>query len=261
MRASLRLIAAYFHANLQAALEYRTSFFGEVFAMLVNDVMWLVFWVAFFERFPAVAGWGRPEIVTLWAVVAAAVGVATTVFGNMMRLAGMIDRGELDFFLTLPRPVLLHVLIGRMSLSAWGDVIFGAAAFGLLAHPSAVDWALFALLTVSSAGILVGFGVITSSVAFWLHNAEGAAQQGINILIGLSTYPTVIFRGTAKLVLFTAVPAGFIAYVPAEILRAHRWSWLAGHLAVSVFFVALGALIFSRGLRRHESGNLFVARI
>ncbi len=43
------LLIAYVKANLQAALEYRASFVSQVFAMLLNDVMWLVFWLAYFD--------------------------------------------------------------------------------------------------------------------------------------------------------------------------------------------------------------------
>src|SRR5215210_3087871 len=100
----LRFVGHYLTANLQGALEYRVSFMSQVFAMLINDMIWLIFWLAYFGSFPLVAGWGRSEIVTLWAVVAAAFGVATTICGATFRLAGMIARGELDFYLALPKP-------------------------------------------------------------------------------------------------------------------------------------------------------------
>ena len=96
-----RFLAAYARANLQGALEYRASFISQVVAMTLNDAMWLVFWLAYFDKFRVVEGWGRAEIVTLWAVVAASFGLATTFCGNLFRLAGMIVRGELDIYLAL----------------------------------------------------------------------------------------------------------------------------------------------------------------
>jgi ABC-2 type transport system permease protein len=257
---SVRLAAGYFHANLQAALEYRASFFAEVSSMLINDGMWLVFWVAYFDRFPAVSGWGRAEIVTLWAVVATGFGVATMIFGNSLKLAGMIHRGEIDFFLTLPRPVLLHALVSRMSLSAWGDIAFGAVAFGFFTDPGPLEWGLFVLFSLSNAAIITGFSVAVSSPAFWLGEAEGVAQQAVNVLIMFSTYPTSIFRGAVKTMLFTVVPAGFVAFVPVEVIRLKTWTWLFYHLGVAAAFVAFGAIVFHRGLRRYESGNLFTTR-
>lgn len=96
-RAFARFVGSYLSANVQGALEYRASFAGQIFAMLINDVMWLVFWLAYFGKFRLVAGWGRDEIVMLWAICAAAFGLATTLCGNLLNLAAMVARGDLDF--------------------------------------------------------------------------------------------------------------------------------------------------------------------
>ena len=50
-RAIGRLLTGYAHANAQGALENRASLAGQALAMLVNDVMWVVFWASYFERF------------------------------------------------------------------------------------------------------------------------------------------------------------------------------------------------------------------
>ena len=226
-----RFVVGYINANIQGALEYRASFAGQIFAMLINDLMWLVFWLAYFGKFQLVAGWGRDEIVMLWAVCAAAFGIATTLCGNMMRLAGFITRGELDFYLALPKPVLPHMLISRMSLTAPGDVLFGVLVFGFLIQPSAGQWATFAVCSLTGASIFVAFTVATQSLAFWLGSAEGLSQQLVNALLSFSTYPTVIFRGAVKAALFTVLPAGFIAYVPVQLLIDFRLPLLGGLLA------------------------------
>jgi ABC-2 type transport system permease protein len=183
------------------------------------------------------------------------------VFGGAQQLAGMIERGELDFFLGSPRPVLLLVLVSRMNLSGWGDILFGWGAFLALASPSVGDCMLFALVSVSSTGLLVGFAVLAGSLAFWIDDAEGTSQLIVNMLVSLGTHPTPIFRGAVKLALFSVVPAAFIGFVPVELLRTHQLSWLLWHLGVSATFVALGGWVFARGLRRHASGSLFTARL
>lgn len=256
----LRFVGRYFSANLQGALEYRVSFVSQVFAMLINDLIWLIFWLAYFGSFPLVAGWGRAEIVTLWAIVAVAYGAGITLCGGTYRLAGMIVRGELDFFLALPKPALLHMLVSRMSLTAPGDVGFGILVYWLLVHPSPRQIALFALFTLTGAMIYIAFGVITQSLAFWLGNAEGLGSQLFNALITFSTYPTVIFHGIVKAVLFTVIPAGFIAYAPVQLLRSFSWSLLGGLLLFTAGSMAAAIWVFRAGLRRYESGNLVLMR-
>jgi len=253
-----RFIGGYFNANIQGALEYRASFAGQIFAMLVNDLMWLVFWLAYFGKFRLVAGWGRDEIVMLWAICAAAFGIATTLCGNLMNLAGFIARGELDYYLALPKPVLPHILISRMSLTAPGDILFGVLVFGVLIRPTAAQWATFVLCSLTGASIFIAFIVVTQSLAFWLGNAEGLSREFTNALLSFSTYPTVIFRGAVKVALFTVLPAGFIAYVPVQLLREFRLSLLAGLLAFTAGAVLLSWFVFRAGLRRYESGNLIL---
>jgi ABC-2 type transport system permease protein len=256
----LRFIGRYITANIQGALEYRLSFVTQMGSMLLNDLAWLIFWLAYFSSFPLVAGWGRPEIITMWAIVAAGFGIADTFCGGTLRLAGMIMRGELDFFLALPKPVLLHMLISRMSVTAIGDVAFGMLVYGLLIRPGPAQIALFGLCTLTGAIIFISFGVITQSLAFWLGNAEGLAQQFSNALLNFSTYPTVIFKGLVKAVLFTIIPAGFITFMPVQLLRAPSWTMLGQLLLFTVAAAMAASVVFHRGLRRYESGNLVLVR-
>lgn len=260
LRAFARFLGGYIGANVQSALEYRLSFASQIFAMLINDLMWLIFWLAYFGKFQLVAGWGRDEIVMLWAVTAAGYGLGTAICGNLFLLAGIIVRGELDVYLTMPKPVLPHALISKMNLTAPGDVLFGLLVFGIFVQPTIAQWALFLLFTITTAAVFVGFATITQSLAFWLGNAEGLAAQLANALLSFSTYPTVIFNGAVKIALFTVLPAGFIAYVPVQLLRSFSWPLLLGLLAFCCAIVAAGWLVFRAGLRRYESGNLVLIR-
>jgi ABC-2 type transport system permease protein len=256
----LRFLGAYLVANVQAALEYRAAFLWQVLAMLVNDAMWLGFWLAYFSRFPLVQGWGRTEIVMMWAVAGAGFGLGATLAGNSGRLAKLIAEGQLDFFLALPRPVLTHLLISRLELTAPGDILFGVAVFGFLVDPSPTQWVLFAVFTVTTAVVVVSFNIIVHSLAFWLGNAEGLAGQLTSALLTFSTYPTVIFQGPVKLLLFTLLPAGFIAYMPVQVMRQFAWGPLLGVVGFAAAIALVARLIFQAGLRRYESGNLLATR-
>jgi ABC-2 type transport system permease protein len=256
----VRLAAAMVAANAQAALEYRVAFASQVLAMLINDAVWLVFWLAYFGRFPLVHGWSRLDVVTMWAVVGTGFGLGATVAGNALRLAGMIASGQLDFYLAMPRPVLPHLLVSRMDLTAPGDMLFGLVVFGFMVHPTAGQWLLFATFSLTTASIFVGFAVLAQSLAFWLGDAEGLAGQLWNALTSFSTYPTVIFHGPVKLLLFTAIPAGFIAYVPVRVIQRFAWGPFLAVVGFTVLIVTVAVAVFGAGLRRYESGNLLLTR-
>jgi len=93
-------------------------------------------------------------------------------------------------------------------------------------------------------------------LAFFLGNTEGLAQQLLGTLITFSTYPMNIFSGTVRLLLFTVIPAGFISFVPLQLLHQFSWPLLAALFGFTtlIVFVAMG--VFHLGLRRYESGNL-----
>jgi ABC-2 type transport system permease protein len=256
----LAFLAAYFKANLKVALEYRVAFWSNVLAMVLNDAMWVVFWAIFFTRFPEVRGYDLRDVLTVWAVAALGFGVATGIFGNCTRFAPLVAEGRLDFYLLLPRPPLFHLLISHMSISAWGDALFGLGLYLVVVRPSPLELVAFLVVSLAAGAIIAAHATLANSLAFWLGQAEGVSQQLMNALIMFSTYPTTLFTGLIRVVLFTAIPAGFIAYVPVRFLREFQAWQLASVMAVALVYVALAGLVFDRGLRRYESGNLVAMR-
>ena len=259
----MRLLAffgTYVRANFQIALEYRVSFWVQVFGMFLNDAMWIAFWGIFFARFPVVRDYGFADVITVWSLTALAVGLATGLFGGTWSYAAQVAQGRLDFFLTLPKPVLFHLAISRMSVTAWGDVLFGLVAYVGLAGPAPGTLALFLVLSLAATAVFVAYGVLANALAFWLGNSEGFASQLTNALITFSLYPNALFSGAVKVLLFTLIPAGFIAYIPVELLRA--WSWLLALalLGAAVAGLGLATAVFYAGLRRYESGNTLALR-
>ncbi|MGI8587503.1 MAG: ABC transporter permease [Chloroflexia bacterium] len=260
MRSHLRFFGDAVRVNLQISLEYRVSFISQVFGMLLNDVMWIVFWTLFFGRFKVINGWGIEDVLTIWAITATGFGIAAGFFGNANNIARVIAQGELDYYLGLPKNVLLHLLINKMNLTALGDLIFGFGVFAFFLHPAPERIALFLVLSVCSAAALLGFLILVGSLTFWMGNTEGLTMQAFNAIITLSTYPTPLFNGGIKLLMFSAVPAWFVAHLPTSLLRRFDLADLLLELAASAAILALSVLVFYRGLRRYESGNLMVLR-
>ena len=251
-----RFIGSYVVANLQAAMEYRVAFIVQIITMIANDSLWLFFWWTYFRQFPLVNGWQSSNIIVIWAVAACGFGIGMGVFGNTQKLAAIIMNGGLDAYLGMPRNVLLHVCITASDPTAWGDILFAVGAFALLLHPDLFHFALFLLLSILGALIFVAFLVILGSLAFFLGNTEGLSQQMLGAIITFSTYPMNIFTGVVRLLLFTVVPAGFISFVPLQLLQHFSWPLFGAMVGFTVLFVGAAVGVFELGLRRYESGNL-----
>lgn len=253
---TLRFIGAYTVANVQAAMEYRISFWMQIFTMVANDSLWLFFWWTYFHQFPLVHGWQNNDIVVIWAVSACGFGIAMGVFGNAPKLATLIMNGSLDAYLGMPRYVLLHVCISASDPTAWGDIIFAVGSYLVFLRPDPLHMGLFVLLACMGAFIFTSFLVIFCSLAFFLGNTEGLAQQLLGTLVTFSTYPMNIFSGVVRLLLFTLVPAGFISFVPLQLLHQFAWPLLGSMVGFTLLIVLVAVGVFHLGLRRYESGNL-----
>ncbi len=253
---TLRFIGAYTIANIQAAMEYRTAFAMQVLTMVANDSLWLFFWWTYFHQFPLTNGWHGTDIVILWAVAACGFGIGVGVFGNARQLAALITNGGLDAYLGMPRYTLLHVCVAATDPTAFGDILFAVGAFLLLVHPNIMQIGLFVLLVILVAFIFTAFTVVLCSLSFFLGNTEGLAQQMLGALISFSTYPMDIFHGAVRLLLFTIVPAGFISFIPLQLLRGFTWPLLGIMVGATLLIVASAVGVFELGLRKYESGNL-----
>ena len=112
----------------------------------------------------------------------------------------------------------------------------------------------------AAAAILVCFTVLAHCLTFIFGNSEGFAQLYTQILVTLTLYPRNVFTGVVQIALFTVLPAGFMAYLPAEVVHNLDLKAAAAVLAFAAVTVLATDAIFRWCLRRYESGNLLAAR-
>src|SRR5260370_24958491 len=104
---ALRLIATYTVANVQAAMEYRVSFWMQIITLIANDSLWLFFWWTYFHQFPLTHGWQATDIIILCAVAACGFGICMGIFANSRSLAHLIMLAGFYAYLGIPRYALL----------------------------------------------------------------------------------------------------------------------------------------------------------
>lgn len=255
MLRELRFLTALWQANLQAAMEYRAAFLTQVVGMIVNNGLYFLFWIIFFERFEQVGGWGLREMVMLFAIAASSFGLGVYLFGNVISLSEVVAEGKLDYYLALPRPVLGHVLASRSVASGLGDFGYGLVSFCLAGQFTLEGLTIYLVGVICGVAVFVGFLVLIHSLVFWIGGATQLGQQALSALITFATYPLTLFDGTAKLLLFTVMPAALMGSLQVELVRSFSWAQLGGLLAGALSFLTLATLVFHHGLRRYESGS------
>ena len=251
----LKFLLAVWQANLQSIMEYRVAFFTQVIGMMLNNFIYFAIWIIFFQRFNQVRGWGISDMYITYGVLASAFGLVALLFGNAFSLSDIINNGRLDYYLSLPRPVLLHTIASRTIASGMGDFTYGFLSYALSGQFSWDGLLRFVLATLLAATVFAAFLILMHSLAFWMGVISNFASLGVNALITFGIYPITLFDNYAKLILFTLIPAAFVGAVPAEFIRAFSWQTLAELLAGAVIFLLLAVTVFRLGLRRYESGS------
>lgn len=252
---TITFLLAIWKANLQSAMEYRVSFLTQMFGMMLNNTMYFVVWVIFFDRFRDVRGWGLTDMYVTFGITASAFGLVSVLFGNVFNLGDIITKGRLDYYLSLPRPVLLHTLASRTIASGMGDLVYGYLSFAASGIFSLDGLLRFTLAILLSATVFAAFLVIFQSLAFWIGNASNLAGLALNAMITFAIYPITLFDNVAKLILFTLIPAALMGAVPAAFVRGFTWETLAQLTLGAAALLGIAIGLFEIGLRRYESGS------
>jgi ABC-2 type transport system permease protein len=256
----LRFLGALLATNLRASLAQRGAFWLQASFMVLNNIAYFSVWWIFFARFDDVGGWRLADMAGLYGVVAVAFGLAIVLCGGVRDLARHIVEGTLDTWLTQPRPAVLQALASNSRAAGWGDVVSGAGFIAACGLVSPLEVPLALLAVALAATVFVASGLILHSLAFWLGDVDSLARQLWEFLITFSLYPPTLFSGALRMLLFTALPAGFIGHLPVELLRAFSPETLALTCAATLGYALLARAIFRAGLARYESGNRIVVR-
>jgi viologen exporter family transport system permease protein len=223
--------------------------------------MYFLIWIIFFDRFKEVRGWGLSDMYLTYGVLASSFGLVSLLFGNAFNLSDIISKGRLDYYLSLPRPVLLHTVASRMIASGMGDLTYGFISYGLSGQFTWDGVLRFILATLFAAAVFAAFLILVQSLAFWFGIMSNLSALALNALLTFGIYPITLFDNYAKLILFTIIPAALMGAVPAEFVRAFTWQTLAQMLVGAIVFLFIAVAVFRLGLRRYESGSAFQVEV
>jgi ABC-2 type transport system permease protein len=255
MLKELKFLIALWKTNLASAMEYRVAFISQSIGMILNDGVYFLVWIIFFDRFKDIRGWQISDMFLVFGISAGAFGLAGMLFGNAFNLGDIIVNGRLDYYLSHPRPTLLHVLASRAVPSGFGDFLYGFISYSASGQFSLDGLGRFVFAMLLAMAVFVSFLVIVQSLTFWLGTGSTLTGIAINAMVTFALYPITLFNNTAKLILFIIIPAAFMGAIPAGFVKSFTWFSLAQMSLATIGFLALAITVFTLGLRRYESGS------
>lgn len=252
----MRALLATLRTALAEAAANRGALVTQMSVMIVNDVVWVAFWLLFFRRVGSVRGWDADSVLLLLAVLTTAGGIALGVLANARQVGRMAIAGELDSVLTLPVPPLAYLLLRRVEVVNVGDFVFGIGLFLVAGSPTLIRTVVFVGVVLAAATLMTSFLVLTGSLGFFLGRNEGG-ELGTHAIVLLGAYPVDLFAGVAKVVLYTVVPAVFVSNVPARLVESFDLGLAAWLLLATAVFATAAWATFTLGLRRYASGSVW----
>jgi ABC-2 type transport system permease protein len=254
---NLAFARALISTNLTASMALRGAFIVQVLFMMLNNFTFFVFWWVLMRQVDSLRGWRLGDVQVLFGLVAAAWGLTVTLAGGVRYLGQFIDEGQLDTLLTQPKSVLVHALGLRSQPSGFGDVLSGVV---FIVASGQVPWRaapIVVVAIVASACVCLATGIVFFSAAFWLGKVDTASRQLWELVLTFSLYPEPLFGGAIRLALFTVLPAGFVGYLPARLVRTPSMLTLMLLIGGAVIYLAVAVRMFNRGLGRYTSGSRF----
>lgn len=262
VRSLLRLWAVRASMNAAQLLRSRTDLIGWAAASVVGNVGSVTGTFLIAQRFGGIGRWNRAEILFMLGYAVLVNGLLNGMAGfNVVMISRRIGRGQMDHTLLQPQPVWLSLLtegfapIEELSTVAVGAGLVAVAARGAGVHASPGWVALLVLQVLCSMTILAAYQYAWGSIAFWTPRAaEEINSRTSSLTWSVANLPLDGVYGWLRAGLLTAVPTGFLAWLPCRALLGIRPAYpaaLALTPAAAALFALAAILTFRKGLRHY----------
>ena len=238
----------------------KVTFLSNIIFMILNNATFIIQWIVLYSVRENVGGYTFNQVLMLWAIASGTFGFAHFFFKKAYSLSDTITNGKLDSYLVQPKNVLISCITSDVSPSALGDLIYGYIVI-FLSGITISKFILYTFFVISGGIIMVDIAIILGSLSFYISKSDMIAETGNNFMIYFATYPDGIFKGIAKLLLFTLIPIGITTYIPVWVLTKFNLFYLLGVITFTICVTIFTFVIFYKGLKRYSSSNLMVAKI
>lgn len=246
-----KILKMYLYIGKKSMMEYLGSNIIQIVISLINTSVWIVFWSIFFNKFSNTTYWKFEYIFLIWTSLSLGLCLLGGFFGNVREMTEMICDGRIEFFMLHPLPTFFHLFIANPDISELIEGGIWIIVYAIYVK-SVEEFVIFLVISILICILLLGYLTILGGLSFFVRMTQGFVDEVFNFLITFSTYPYYIFNKFVKTILFTLIPAGFISYVPVQILFTGQKFWLLilGTVAISLLF--FGILICNIGIKKYE---------
>ncbi|MDF2865315.1 MAG: hypothetical protein K0R72_124 [Clostridia bacterium] len=262
MLSNLRFFIKAVECSIRSSLEYKVSFLVQSIFMFINNGFWLLFWIIIFNaNGDNINGVTMDTILYLWSIPVISFGVAYFFFGGSDNINKYIISGQMDSYMLQPKHPLLNILTSKCNFSAFGDLMYGIILGLIVSKFQILQFLIILLFGIFGAVFYISTSIILRSLSVWLGDTEQIAKNYSNsLLTTFSIYPEQLFKGILKVILYTVVPVGYMAYMPINVVIHIDIQSILCILIAGIIYMFLAIVIFNKAMKSYESGNTISMR-
>jgi len=243
---------------LKTQMEYTANFWMMILSGIVMRTLLMGVVFVLFYNIPDIAGWQAGEVYIILGFIIITEGLHNLLFDGIWHIPMLVFRGGLDVMLSRPISPLYQILSHELGLQGLGNLTVGIISLGLglvyMSWLTPLPLILCVFFILTGTILRMSYNLISLSHVFWIHGGIMNFGFFVHSIGEFAKYPVTIYPLAMRFVLFFIIPAGFIGFVPALILRSEGVILYGGALiAVTVLYFLAARTIFYRGIKRYES--------
>ena len=261
VRKYFNLWKAFFRNSLTRDMEFKMNFIGDLFVDAIFYGSMYFLWAVIFSYVDVLGDFDQKAVIIFLVIMYLTDTVFIFFFGaNTFNLNTMVVKGDLDFVLIKPiNPQFFMSCRYVCSYSLISFIILLTLLLKLIyeyhGYVSIINFLLFLFSFI--LGILLFYSIefIISCLVFWYRNFSVGGWLASE-MTKYSRRPDSIYKGKFRRIVFTVFPMAMITSVPARILIfGPQINLILSQLAITILFLLITKLIWSRGLQLYESAS------
>ncbi len=255
----MRLYFKYFSIHLKSQMQYKATFFLNIFGRIIMSFATVLSVLFMFTRFNEVDGFTMSQTLLCTSVVTMAYSFAEVFARGFDIFPRLLGNGEFDRALVRPRGIIFQVLGSHIEFLRLGIFIQAVAVLCYAIPNSGVIWTwdkIITLFLMISCGAAVFFSLYIVYASFAFFTTEGLVFMNILTYGGreFGRYPFAIYgEGILKFLTYV-IPLALFQYYPLLYLldRAQSKLYMFTPL-LGLLFIIPSYAFFRVGLRRYKS--------
>lgn len=247
------------YKNVQSSMELRFSFWFAVIGMALNNVAFIIVWVAFGTVAGDMGGWQAVDYLLAFGIGTTAFGICFGFLGGVRDLPEIVRFGNFDKFLLSPKNVLWRVSTSKFLVHALGDLLFGIISIStwVFLTNSISLFVIFNILffIIIATTIWYYFSVLVNSTAFYFSDSRTVVQGLFELLITPSIFYGGAFSGWLRNFFIFVVPSMLLGNLSVEIIKNPTLNMYLIVTAITIFWMIFSLWFFRKSIRKYESSN------